>query len=427
MCSGRRRLEYGCELRKPKSSKAVSKVREVRKDLKFPAAVVVLIAVSAALSAVLAQEKSKKEAVAEAAREVLYEKARCGKAKMEVANNLPVLHVYGTPGEMGKQYGTILKKLLVALEEMLEEEFGAREEVMMVRMMAPEIEKFIPQEYLSEMKAISKATGIDYQTILIVNGLVEIMDCSTIAAWGERAINGKIIFGRNLGEAVLPDISDKIGCVTVYHPEGKNAFASVGVVGIIGAYSAMNEKGLCIANTTSANAKQTRALQGYPPGLLYRHLVENCSTVEEAKSELKNLKHNPLRASTLMICDAANNALVAELGPGGVAFREPRGEIIYATNHFLTKEMKSTDVTCWRFEKFEELPGDKKISVFSMKRILRSVVQNGVTLQTIVFEPAVKKMHVAFHKHDTPAVRTRYFVLTGRYLFPGSTKERKNK
>ncbi len=397
----------------------------MNKDAKLLAAAAgVLIVVSVAITA-LAQEKDQKQAIADIAKSVLYKEAGFEKAKLKVVNNVPVLHLYGTGKDMGKQYGTILKKLLVELADAAKQLIANEQEETMARLLAAGVEKFIPQEYVAEMKAISKVTGIDYSSILIANALGEVFRCSTIAAWGERTKNSKLLFGRNLGQTTLPGISDKIACVTVYHPKGKNSFANVGVAGLIGAYSGINDKGLSIGNTTSVNAKQEKAFQGIPSCFLYRHLLEKCSTVEDVKKELKNYKHNILRASTLTVCDSKGKAIVAELGPGGVAFREPKGTIIYATNHFLTKEMKSQDVPCWRYAKFEEVEKkNKKIDIAYMKEILNDVIQKGVTLQTMVFEPADRKIHVAFHKHGKPAAETKYSTLAAGDLFPGPAKQK---
>jgi predicted choloylglycine hydrolase len=393
---------------------------DVVKGVKLLSAAAVILAVAGvAVTVIVAQEKSEDQTIDNTVKSVLYKEAQCDKGKLKVVNGLPVLYLCGTGKDMGKQYGTILKKLLTELASAAKQLFADEQEELMAKSLAPQIEKFIPEEYVAEMKAISEAAGIDYLTVLIVNALGE-MKCSTISVWGERTKDGKILFGRNLDKSLLPTISDKIGCVTVYCREGKNSVASVGVTGLIGVYSGMNDKGLSLANTTSVNAKQSIAIEGMPPGLLYRYLLENCATVEDAKKELSNLKHNVLCASTLMICDAQGKAIVAELGPGGVAIREPKGTIIYATNHFLTEKMKETDVSCWRYAKFEEVEKkNEKLDTESMKKILQAVVQEGATLHSIIFEPADKKIHIAFHKRGKPAAETKYSLLTVNDLFPG--------
>lgn len=318
--------------------------------------------------------------------------------------------------------------MLAELASAAKQLFADEQEESLAKSLAPQIEKFIPEEYVAEMKAISEAAGIDYLTLLIVNALGE-MKCSTISVWGERTKDGKILFGRNLDQApLLPGISDKIGCVTVYCPEGKNSVASVGVTGLIGVYSGINDKGLSLANTTSVNAKQSKAFEGMPPGFLYRYLLENCATVDDVKKELSNLKHNVLCASTLMICDAQGKAIVAELGPGGVAIREPKGTIIYATNHFLTEKMKEGDVSCWRYTKFEEVEKkNEKIDAESMKKILQAVVQEGITLHSIIFEPVDKKIYIAFHKRGKPAAEAKYSLLTVNDLFLGQAGQDEKK
>ncbi len=382
-------------------------------------AAAMLLLAGAALPRSYCQEKSAEEIISGVIKEVLYTGARDGKATLKVVNDVPVMHLYGSDKEMGKQYGTLLKRLLALLggtvQKLIELDEGK------ARQMAYAVERSIPKQYVAEMKSIARTTGISYTTILIVNALGE-LKCSTIAAWGSRTKDGKLILGRNLGQTVMPGLADKIGMVAVYHPEKGYSYATVGVVGILGAYSGMNEKGLSLANTTSVNAKDEQAFQGIPPGYLYRLLLETCTTVEEAKKKLENLEDKPLRASTLTICDAAGKAVVAEIGPGGVAFREPEGEIIYASNHFVTDKMKKADVPCWRYDKFKEVEKkSEKLDVESMKKILASVFQKQATLQSIVFEPAARRLHVAFHKFgDTPT--DKYSTLGIGDLFPELAK-----
>jgi hypothetical protein len=382
-------------------------------------ALAVLILCGAALPRAHCQEKSAEEIIAGVIKEVLYAEAQDGKATLKVTNGVPVMHVYGSGSEMGKQYGTLLKRLLALLggaaQRLIEIDPGK------ARQMAYAVERSIPEQYVTEMRGIARATGINYSTILIVNALGE-LNCSTIAAWGDRTKDGRLIFGRNLGQTVMPGLADKIGLVTVYHPEKGYTYASVGVVGILGAYSGMNEKGLSLGNTTSVNAKEEKSFRGIPPGFLYRELLETCATVEEAKRKLKDLEDKPLRASTLTVCDAGNKAVVAEIGPGGVTFREPEGQIIYATNHFLTDKMKKRDVPCWRYDKFREVEKkNEKLDVESMKKILASAFQKQATLQSIIFEPFARRLHIAFHKFgDTPT--DKYSTLGIGDLFPELAK-----
>jgi predicted choloylglycine hydrolase len=372
-----------------------------------------------------APAKSKEQLIEETAKAVLYKKAECGKAKLSVINGIPVLHVYGNGSETGKQYGTILKKLLVGLSDYISDSFQSKAEEVIARLMARGFEKYIPKEYVDEMKAIAEATGIDYITILMANAMGEI-GCSTFSAWGNRTKDGKLLFGRNLDQSAFPRISDKIGCVIVFHPVGKYDFAKVGVAGLMGAYTAINEKGLSIGNTHVNNAKEVKALKGIPPGYLDRHLLENCATVAEAKKELETSKHTPLRASTLMICDAANNSIVAELGPGGIAFRESKVGVLYSTNHMITGEMMKEDVSCPRFNLFEKAgKKDEKFDVAGIKKILLDVFQKGYTLHSVVFEPADIKMHIAFYRMNRPPAESKYSILKASDLFPAPPEEEK--
>jgi len=59
--------------------------------------------------------KRAEEIIAGVIKEVLYAEAQDGKATLKVVDGVPVMHLYGSGAEMGKQYGTLLKRLLVLL------------------------------------------------------------------------------------------------------------------------------------------------------------------------------------------------------------------------------------------------------------------------------------------------------------------------
>ena len=49
-----------------------------------------------------------------------------GKPRLEYFNSIPIIHVYGSPYEMGFQYGSLLKSQLNSLSELARDLFSAK-------------------------------------------------------------------------------------------------------------------------------------------------------------------------------------------------------------------------------------------------------------------------------------------------------------
>ncbi|HEX5138227.1 MAG TPA: hypothetical protein VFY93_14720 [Planctomycetota bacterium] len=102
----------------------------------------------------------------------------CGKdnapaaASLETIDGVTVVHVAGTPKEMGEQAGRLLKDRIRAL---LTDYLGAalpgdRSPVLLA---ARQMEAHIPARYRDEMKALAAAADVPYDDLLLGNVMVD--------------------------------------------------------------------------------------------------------------------------------------------------------------------------------------------------------------------------------------------------------------
>jgi hypothetical protein len=99
----------------------------------------------------------------------------------------------------------------------------------------------------------------------------------------------------------------------------------------------------------------------------------------------------------LACCDK-NKAVIFEITPKVVGVRNPEGDILRCTNHFLLPDL-AVNVRCERFKTFGHLidfKAGEKFTLEEVHRCMHSVHQNELTFQTMIFEPASLKLHVAF-------------------------------
>jgi predicted choloylglycine hydrolase len=222
--------------------------------------------------------------------------------------------------------------------------------------------------------------------------LTRVTACSTVTLPGSASPDGVGRFGRNLD---FPGLGVAAGqtVVLIYHPAGRYAFAAVGWPGMIGVVSGMNQWGLTLANMEVPRGAGWPRAMPYP--LLYRTILERCRTVDEALDLLKTTPRQT--ANNLMLMDAAGNRAVAEITPQKVVVRRGlAGQALLSTNHQRGPD-RTTAGRSWRFDCMRSEADRRfgRIGVDQIESMLRDVSQGNVTLQSMIFEPATRRLYLA--------------------------------
>ena len=222
------------------------------------------------------------------------------KGYVETIEGTTVLHLRGTPYEMGYQHGALAKekakKVEAGFNQLLER---AKQEVGLPTFASKLIldvvyrlsMKHIPGRLQREMEGIADGAGIDLQTIHRLHAVSEVTErhCSVFAVWGKATQDGKMYFGRNLDWMMDSGMQDAAALI-LYEPEEKGMipFASAGYVGLVGVLSAMNMDGVAIGQIGAVSRDQSFA--GLPLMLVMRRVVEECHNVDEATAILTKVK-----------------------------------------------------------------------------------------------------------------------------------------
>jgi isopenicillin-N N-acyltransferase like protein len=335
----------------------------------------------------------------QAAEPFRYPEAKHGKGELKYINGVPVVVLQGKPAEIGEQMGVLTAKpagrLLNYPRDFLKAiNLDATWPVILA--LGKGLVQHFPPDYLAEMEAGVKATGLDRDLFIAGNTMFDIkkvVGCSTICIEPERSATKGMLMGRNLDFPTLGYLHEYT-LVVVCKPEGKRAWASVGFPGCIGVLSGMNEAGLTLAvlESYSANDKSLKFDgDGTPYAMCFRRLLEECATVEEAEKLLRTMKRTT--RLNLAICDTKTSAVI-EITPKTVAIRHGENGICSCTNHFRTKDL-TTGLNCWRYPLLEKCKEMDKIDVKEVAKKLHEVNQGNLTLQSMIFEPAALKVHVA--------------------------------
>jgi hypothetical protein len=333
------------------------------------------------------------------AAERCYQPGKHGKGELKYINGLPVLVVEGTPEEMGEQIGALTARPLVRLldypHDFLKAEGFDRAWPLLVEKCKEMLPQF-PAHHQKELKALAKHARVSYDLAVVGNVLPDIKKiggCSTLIVEGDHSATRAPLFGRNLDYPTLGYLQ-KYTLVTVYRPRGKHAFASIGFPGLVGCISGMNDAGLALATLEVYSSREGSAFndKGVPYALGLRRILEECTTVAQAEKLLRAMKRTTL--NNLAICDKKGGA-VFEITPRTVKGRRSLRGICPCTNHFRTKEL-CKNRRCWRYALLEKCRDMKKLDVAGVVKKLDAVNLGSLTLQTMIFEPAALKLHLAF-------------------------------
>lgn len=345
-----------------------------------------------------------------------YPEGKQGRGELRYHRGIPVLTVAGTPEEIGEQIGSLtaapLKRLTAFPRELLEKFHVGFLMPQLVRLSNGMLPQF-PSAYRRELNALAKYAGVNQDLAVLGNtmpDLLKLAGCSTLIVEPSRSAAGGPLFGRNLDYPTLGFLHEYT-LVTVYRPDGKHAFASVGFPGMVGCLSGMNDAGLAVATLevyTAADGSAKLDPEGTPYTLAIRRVLEECATVVEAEKLLRSIKRTTM--NNLAVCDRSGGA-VFEITPTNVIVRPAANDLCACTNHFRTKKLAGDQPpACRRYDALLAKP-TPKLGLADVARRLDAANQGSNTLQTMIFEPATLTLHLAFGKTPSSSLPLRRLEL----------------
>jgi hypothetical protein len=102
--------------------------------------------------------------------------------------------------------------------------------------------------------------------------------CSNWGSWGSRTVDGRVFAGRNLDWLSDTGIA-KYKLITIHHPSGGHAHATVGFAGIWGALTGMSSQGITVHEANLESNDIT--FRGFPWILRLREVMSQAANIEE--------------------------------------------------------------------------------------------------------------------------------------------------
>ncbi|HYG34064.1 MAG TPA: C45 family autoproteolytic acyltransferase/hydrolase, partial [Clostridia bacterium] len=174
--------------------------------------------------------------------------AREGKGRLEMIDGTRVLFLKGTPEEMGRQHGVLMKKEIRNLVDRMLYAVGVGSSFDQGRWFFGEIESaqkrltpFMDERYFREMDAMADASGLPREEVRLSNFFPELFHCSGFALFGKAAADGRVYHGRILDYLRGMGLEQN-ATVMVMQPDQGNAWVNISYAGFIGSVTAMNDK-----------------------------------------------------------------------------------------------------------------------------------------------------------------------------------------
>ena len=343
-----------------------------------------------------------------------YPEGRHGKGELRYVRGVPVLVVGGTPEEIGEAVGALaVKPAGRALDypRGLLRAVGAERFYALAVAVGQTMYKHFPDDYRTELGAMARGGGVRPDPLVLGNTLFDLHKnflCSSLLVRAGRSATGGPLLGRNLDYPSLGYIHE-YSLVTVYRPAGKHAFAAVGFPGLVGCLSGINDAGLSLAVLETYKARDGEPrfdADGVPYALCQRKLLEECTTIAEAQKLLAGLHRTT--TNNLVVADRTGVA-VLEVTPGHVVRRDVGPGTGACTNHFCTAALKPEEPVNFadsfgRFATLEKAcAGTGKLTPEDVRKELDLVNLGRLTLQTMVFEPATLRLHLAVGERPASA------------------------
>ena len=262
--------------------------------------------------------------------------------RLETLQGYRVLSLDGTPEQMGKACGTLLKPTIQrVVRDMITEGIGRdKEDYASILKGSAVMARHQPDEYMRELKAMAAAADVKYEDLALlqyfgdvrrsISGKGSSSLCTAFAITRPNSREDTCIVGRNF-DYFDHGVGDYASLLVHYRPEGKIPFVTVTWAGVINGWTLLNRKGIVVANDTAYG--ETNSLAGISTCFLLRHLAENVKTVDEGIELIKNSKRS-CGTAVLVASGAPPDGAIVEFDAAEVAVRRLKDGFVGADNRF---------------------------------------------------------------------------------------------
>lgn len=216
--------------------------------------------------------------------------ARCGKGWLERIDGYDVLHLKGTPREMGFQHGALLRdKVRSNMHNILD----VKGETALVEVAGLKVkprhgieliigiqEQYVPKKYFEELDGLAEGSGLKASDARAGNFIPELFHCSGFAIANSATKDGTLYHGRVLDYAIDWGLQEH-AVLVVAEPDGGIPFVNVTYAGFIGSVTGMNAEHVSVGEMGGGGLG---FWTGVPMAFLVREVLEKGKDLDSAIS-----------------------------------------------------------------------------------------------------------------------------------------------
>ena len=339
--------------------------------------------------------------------------ARCGKGWLETIDGYPVLHLKGSPREMGYQHGVLLRDkvkanltgVIKARANVALVEIGplAIKPAMAIRMIVEIQRRHIPPKYFAEMEGLAAGSGLALDDVRMTNFIPEMFHCSGFALLKSATTDGGVLHGRVLDYATDWGLQDH-AILIVAEPDDGIPFVNVTYAGFIGSVTGMNAKHVSIGEMGGGGLGHW---DGVPMALLVREALEQGKDLDAAIAVFRD--HPRTCQYFYVLADGASGRAVGmEASWNKFTLVEP------GSQHPLLPTPVADCALLSAGDRYNELvrrtqAGHGKFTPESALRLMDRGVAMRSNLHNVLFQPGTTKFWVANASPDgQPAADQKY-------------------
>ena len=333
-----------------------------------------------------------------------------GKGRLEMIDGTRVLFLKGSPEEMGRQHGVLLKREIHDVMDKILYGIGVGSSFDKGNWFFGEIEgaqarlePYIDAVYLREMDALASAIHRHPQEARLSNFFPELFHCSGFAVYGAAVKDGHLYHGRILDYMKGVGLEQNAVVIVQQPDDGRHAWVNLSYAGFIGSISAMNEKGIAIGEMGGGGYGNW---DGKPMAQLMREIMERADTLDEA---VEIMRKGPRTCEYYYVISSGK-----EMRAVGIAATPTRFEVIGAGEaHPQLPHPVKDAVLMSAGDRYEELArrakaGHGKFSVDSARDLMTRPVCMTSNIQSVLFRPDTLDFWVANADGKNVASHTRY-------------------
>ncbi|MBI5760445.1 MAG: peptidase C45 [Planctomycetales bacterium] len=338
--------------------------------------------------------------------------ARCGQGWLEQIDGYLVLHVKGTPYEMGYQQGALLKdRVHKNMDNILVQKCEQKFQVGFLKLKPRDAidaittiqRPFVPAKYFSEMEGVAAGAELKTKDVVAANFIPELFHCSGFAVMNSATKDGTLYHGRVLDYAIDWGLQDH-AVLVVAEPDGAIPFVNVTYPGFIGSVTGMNAEHVSIGEMGGGGLGHWA---GVPMSFLVREVLERGKDLETA---IAIFRDNPRTCQYFyVVADAKTNRAVGMEASWDNFFTVGPGEA-----HVLLPTPVKDSVLLSAGGRYKELvrraqAGYGSLDADAARHLMDCGVAMKSNLHNVLFEPKSTKLWIANATTDKkPAADQKY-------------------